>query len=322
MEKPIQGSLGVASSFQLTEEMEALDRQSKNLLQYKEVIAVILKHTVEEYQNYTTAEVMDFIEADSITDSKEVSRDRTNTRIKGAATEFAELNEKASTFDVSCRTRNPKLSTQEIQVNLHVDIEPQKNYRPGYPIEKRGFYYLARELGAQLNFLTEQTDYGQLEKCYSIFICRDRIPKEEQMSVSFYGISNFKNIGSCNPRKDDYELLQLIVIRLGDKNYQSKGEDVLEFLAGIFYPHGKGFRKKIAKYIELDSSLKMREVENMSGLGESIFQEGVEQGVARERVNTERERKNTEHERMRANAAEEEIRRLQEKIRQLEKTLP
>ena len=41
MEKPIQGSLGVASSFQLTEEMEALDKQSKNLLKYKEVIAVI-----------------------------------------------------------------------------------------------------------------------------------------------------------------------------------------------------------------------------------------------------------------------------------------
>lgn len=54
-------ALEPTSSFQLTEEMEALDRQSKNLLQYKEVIAVILKHTVEEYLDYTTAQVMDFI---------------------------------------------------------------------------------------------------------------------------------------------------------------------------------------------------------------------------------------------------------------------
>ena len=29
MGEPIQGSLGVASSFQITEEMEALDKQSK-----------------------------------------------------------------------------------------------------------------------------------------------------------------------------------------------------------------------------------------------------------------------------------------------------
>ena len=59
MGEPIRGSLGVASSFQLTEQMEALDKQSKNLLQYREVLAVILKHTLEEYADYTVAEVMD-----------------------------------------------------------------------------------------------------------------------------------------------------------------------------------------------------------------------------------------------------------------------
>lgn len=37
--------------------------------------------------------------------------------------------------------------------------------------------------------------------------------------------------------------------------YSSEGADVLEFLSTIFYPHGKGFRKKIAKYIDLESSL-------------------------------------------------------------------
>ena len=58
-------------------------------------------------------------------------------------------------------------------VNLHVDIEPQKTYRPGYPVEKRGIYYLARQLSAQLSLVTDNTDYDGLEKCYSIWICRD-----------------------------------------------------------------------------------------------------------------------------------------------------
>ena len=279
MEKPIRGSLGVASSFQLTEQMEALDAQSKNLLRYKEVLAVILKYTVEEYGEYTVREVMDFIIDGSITGDREVSRDRTNTRISGEATEFAELNEKASRFDVACRAKNPRLSSMEVLVKLHVGLEAQKEYRPGYPIEKRGVYYLARMLSAQLNLLTEQTDYGRLEKCYSIWICRDNIPKREQMSISFYGFTNFKNIGNCCPRREDYDLQQLIVIRLGDKDYRSEGEDVLEFLSTIFYPHGKGFRKKIAKYIDLESSLMAEEVDRMSGLGESIYLEGMEQGI-------------------------------------------
>lgn len=53
MEKTIQGSLGVASVFQITEKMEALDKQSKKLFQYREVLAVILKETVEEYEGYS-----------------------------------------------------------------------------------------------------------------------------------------------------------------------------------------------------------------------------------------------------------------------------
>ena len=146
-----------------------------------------------------------------------------------------------------CLAKNPRLSKPDVQINLYVDMEPQKDYRPGYPLEKRGFYYLARELSAQLNLLTEQTDYGQLSKCYSIWICRDNIPKDEQMSISFYGITNFKNVGACHPQKDDYDLLQLIIIRLGDKDYRSEEDDVLEFLTTIFYPQGQGFRKKIAK---------------------------------------------------------------------------
>lgn len=182
METPVKGSLGVASTFQLTEKMEGRDKESKNLLMYKEVLAVILKYTVAEYQDYSVEEVMDFIRDDSIRDSQEVSKNRTNTRIDGQATEFPELGEKTSYFDLRFLARNPLLSGPDLLVNLHIDLEPQKNYRPGYPIEKRGFYYLARSLSAQLDVLTEQTDYGQLEKCISIFICRDRIPRKEQMS--------------------------------------------------------------------------------------------------------------------------------------------
>lgn len=281
MEKAIRGSLGVASAFQLTEEMEALDNQSKKLFQYREVLAVILKETVEEYEGYSETEIMEFIEADSITDEAEVSGSRTNTRINGAATEFAELSEKTSNFDVAFRARNPRLSDGKVVVNLHIDVEPQKNYRPGYPIERRGIYYLARGLCAQLDVLTEKTDYGQLEKCYSIWICRDRIPKEERMSISFYRIQNHKNIGNCHPKKEDYDLLTLVILRLGDENYYSEEKSVLDFLTAIFYPHKKGFRKKISRYICFEEGFGMEEEANMTGLGQSIYNEGIEAGIER-----------------------------------------
>lgn len=281
MEKTIQGGLGVASAFQLTEEMEALDKQSKKLFQYKEVLAVILKETVEEYEGYSEKEIMEFIEADSITEEVEVSGGRTNTRIDGETTEFAELSEKTSNFDVAFRAKNPRLSDGKVVVNLHIDMEPQKSYRPGYPIEKRGIYYLARRLSSQLDVVTEKTDYGQLEKCYSIWICRERIPKDEQMSISFYRIVNDKNVGNCHPKKEDYDLMTLVILRLGDKNYHSEEKSVLDFLTTIFHPHEKGFRKKISRYISFEEEFGIKEEANMIELGESIYQEGVEDGMER-----------------------------------------
>ena len=90
----IKGSMDALSAMQLTAQMEGLDAQSKVLLRSKEVLAVILQGVVEEYRGYSRCEIMDFIEADSIVDGKEVSPGRTNAQILGDSTEFALLNEK------------------------------------------------------------------------------------------------------------------------------------------------------------------------------------------------------------------------------------
>ena len=105
-------------------------------------------------------------------------------------------------------------------MNLHIDIEPQKEYKPGYPIEKRGIYYLARELSSQLSLVTEDTNYSSLSKCYSIFICRDGVPKDEQFSISVIEMSNTRNYGKCHPEKKNYDLLTLVIIRLGNQIFR------------------------------------------------------------------------------------------------------
>lgn len=104
---------------------------------------------------------MNFIEGDSITDDEEVAAGRNNPRITGDDKEYAVIGEKMTNFDTKCWAINPELSNEEIIIYLHIDVEPQKKYNPGYPIEKRGIYYLARELSAQLSVVTEETDYGK-----------------------------------------------------------------------------------------------------------------------------------------------------------------
>ena len=243
----IQGHMDTLSSMQMTATMEGLDAECKLLLSNREILAIILKETVDEYREYSREEIIDFIEPDSIESDREVSPGRTNSQVQQSAQEFAVLNEKVSKFDIRLKAKNPKLSKEKIVIKLHIDVEPQKTYRPGYPIEKRGMYYLSRELSSQLSLVTDSTDYGELEKCYSIWICLDDIPQDEQNSVSFYEMTNTKNIGNCITKKEDYDLLTLVIIRLGKKEYngekKDEGYDLLRFLNTIMYPHRDDFMR-------------------------------------------------------------------------------
>ena len=281
----IAGSIATLSSVQITEAIAGLDAASKEKFKNKEVLAVILQYIIEEFHGYSKSEIMDFIEEDSIT-SPDVSVGRTNTRIHGENTEFKQLNEITSNFDILFKAKNPILSSENVLVNLHIDLEPQTNYRPGYPIEKRGIYYLARSLSSQLSLVTGQTDYNALEKCYSIWICRDHIPAEEKNSISFYQFANCKNIGNASPLKENFDLLTLVVIRLGEIEYNvdkdNEAFDVLRFLNAIMYPHTHDFMDTISDYIDFSQNEELRqEVAQMRTYGQCVVEDCIMEGLSK-----------------------------------------
>ena len=47
----------------------------------------------------------------------------------------------------------------------------------------------------------------------------------------------------------------------------------------MLQPHEKGFRKKLSRYISFEKELGGKEERHMIGLGESIYEEGIEQGI-------------------------------------------
>lgn len=74
--------------------------------------------------------------------------------------------------------------------------------------------------------------------------------------------------------------MTLVIIRLGDKEYHSEEKSVLDFLTIIFQPHQKGFREKLSRYISFEEELGIREEKHMTGLGLSIYEEGIERGIS------------------------------------------
>ena len=56
-------------------------------------------------------------------------------------------------------------------MEIIVNVEAQNKYNPGYPLIKRGIYYVSRMLSAQNGVDFKSGEYGKLKKVCSIWIC-------------------------------------------------------------------------------------------------------------------------------------------------------
>lgn len=247
---------------------EKYDEVVKQNMHHPKLIAPILKTIVPEYKNCSCSEIVELIVKDSISEDPidDVSV------VAGMETEMSSISEKLIRYDSRFRVKNPILSKGEIKVYLHIDLEVQNNYNPSnpsYPIVKRGIYYGARELSSQLGILTETTNYNNLEKVYSIWICNENIPKELQNTVTSYKISKTDEIGITDEDDSNYDLMTVIIVRRGDENGDAT---IFDYLTSFFKSDIEG----ICKYVDIKDDKEIMEgVKKMSGLGQAIANKAV-----------------------------------------------
>lgn len=201
-------------------------------------------------------------------------------RMKEENSELSSISDKLIRYDSKFKIRNPKLSTNELRINLHIDLEGQKSYRPSnpsYPIIKRALYYAARNLSAQLGTVTGTTDYSKLEKCYSIWICNDDIPKRLQNTMTEYAIKKRDFFSETNEPESDYDLMTVIIIRRGK---ETDGNSIFDYLNGVFNCD----IKKIENYSHIEWTESFRkEVHTMTGFGDALIEKGIQKGRKEEK---------------------------------------
>ena len=248
------------------------DNACKRLFQNREIIAPVLKEVVPEYKNSTVEEIIRYIDADSIQD---IPVGDIPAGISQLQTEMSSASDKLIRYDTHFKSLNPMLSNESLCIHLHIDLEVQNNYRPtspSYPVIKRAIYYAAREISYQLGTLTEQTDYGAIQKAYSIWICNERIPARLQNTVTMYSIKKSDIIGETQEPEEEYDLMDVIMIRRGKKT----DAPIFDYLSGVFNCD----KEKIAKYVDLEGNEEvLKGVDEMSGLAQSIMNEWMQKGM-------------------------------------------
>ncbi len=278
----------LAKNLSIAEKRAKYDASVKRLLANKEILAWIMKGCLAEYKDCTIKEIAEiYIEKEPEISSVAVNPDETNYQrkpvnpdsecISGMSEEDKLINEGTVLYDIRFFASAP--GTNE-EIKLIINIEAQNNYKPGYPLVKRGIYYCGRMLSAQYG--TEFTDghYEKIKKVYSIWICSNP-PKDRANTITQYSMQENFIVGNSSEPTENYDMLSVIMINLG-KNADKSSNKLLDLLNILISSELDGAKKldiisdnydiTVTRELEGDVSL-------MCNLSKGILDNGIEKGI-------------------------------------------
>ena len=278
----------LAKLIQVTNEKAKYDTQVKKLLANEAILAWILKTCTEEFASYSPNEIIKCIEGKPEISEKAVHSDELDAEdaaeltssdksVEGSNTEDVSIKEHTIYYDVRVNASAPG-NGQPIQ--LIINVEAQLDTAPGYPIEKRAIYYCCRLISAQYGTVFNHSEYGKIRKVYSIWFCPNSAKKREN-TIKKISLEESSMYGELESRKSDTDLLQAIIVNLGDPD-QPVDSRILR-LMNVLLSNKKDVQTKqkvmqdefhIAMTMELES-----EVSELCNLSQGIYNEGINVGL-------------------------------------------
>ena len=168
-----------------------------------------------------------------------------------------------------------------------VNIEVQNTYYDKYPMTKRMVYYGARLLCDQHTKDQKNEDYTNLHKVFSIWVCTD-VKGSKQNSITRFSLTPQHIIGKAKFKKANYDLLEIIVIGLGNNKDSKDYKGLIRFLDVLLSKTMRSEEKKNIIYndygIEMTKIVE-RSVGDMCSLGTGIYLEGARDGETRKCLN-------------------------------------
>ncbi len=149
------------------------DQYTKEFLADVQILARIVQYTVTEFESASIEEIIACIETDSIEVGKiPMEQGQTNYgKVHGESTENIVLNEGTVYFDVRF-----SIIRRDERIKIIINLEAQRSSdskKLGYHIENRIIYYLSRLISSQKEVEFFKSNYDDIKKVYSIWICMD-----------------------------------------------------------------------------------------------------------------------------------------------------
>ena len=270
----------------LATELDAIDpakiqyyKNIKELLADIQILARILKYTVDEVADLSLAEIMDCIDKESIRiGTVPVSPGLTNTRrVESSQAEDAIPGESYITFDLRL-----SLTLHKKSFKIIINPEAQKSsdvHQNGYHLENRITYYMARLISSQKEVEFFHSDYDNIKKIYSIWICMEG-ETDAIRKVSFTSEAVFGEL--IKPMVFDKMCAVIVQMRKQTNQTDSKNRLIamLEDLLRDEEPHIK--KRKLKEKYDMQMTVELEgRLANMCNLSDLIEERGMKRGMER-----------------------------------------
>lgn len=274
----------MAESIALAELKALYDKACKNVLSEKSIIARILKDCVEEYKDFSIAEIISCIQGKPEIGKVMVQEDGVLTRIATEQTEDSSEHEKTVFYDIRFTVLVPAAKEEE-SIQLIINLEAQNDYHPGYPLLKRGVFYCSRMISSQYGTVFVRSGYGKIRKVYSIWICTNP-SQETEYSITRYKMTEENIVGSVKAKKRNYDLMDIVMICLGRKKYNELTGllSMLNLVLKDNYLSAAEKREKLSREFNVEITPELEKgVDEMCNLSAGIEKQGIEKGRNEER---------------------------------------
>ena len=204
-------------------------------------------------------------------------------RVPAVSAEDTSIREGTVRYDIHFRVCVPGTERESVEIIMNVEV--QNSDLPGYPIPKRAVYYVARLISAQRGEVFQDQEYGKIKKAVSIWICRDTALKRSD-TINEYRFQEICRRGEYREEEQNYDLMRIFVLRLGDRGEESEDQAV-RLLSGLLSAEKTAAEKKEMLseefYIDMTEELD-QEVSSMCNLSEGILEKGIQAGIVRGRA--------------------------------------
>lgn len=260
------------------------DTNVKFLLADRQILARILKYAVSEFQDMAIDEIMSCIGNDIEIGSKPLDAGLSNLgRIKDSNIEDNVPGEGIIFYDIRFTAY-----LRQSEMKILINVEAQKSSDPsalGYHLENRIIFYMARMVSAQKQTEFFHSNYDNLKKVRSIWICMDS--SDEGDSIEELGFEK-KSIFGNKTNLHNTDLMKGIIINIrSGENLKDSQNILINMLEKLFSQMDTAEKKRILTEsygMIMTADLEGR-IQTMCNLSENIEAKGIEQGIEEERTN-------------------------------------